>query len=194
MRKLRRNVRLQLDQAHGMIFPKGTVRRALCFLSAMMGALMNEVLRTRQLIPPVTARTADGAIVRAWDYKQKRNLVIAFLHADCVRCEEWLAKLASQATDLSEREAVGLVIYAETPPRAAGILAPPMIAAVDITGNSQRAFFGREAFGPAGLDRVGVFVTDRYGALYAQWIARDADELPAPGGILSALWQIQVAC
>jgi len=30
------------------------------------------------LIPPVTARTAEGRIVRAWDYKQKRNLVIAF--------------------------------------------------------------------------------------------------------------------
>ena len=47
-----------------------------------MGAPMDEVLRTREIIPPVTGRTADGAVVRAWDYKQKRNLVIAFLHAD----------------------------------------------------------------------------------------------------------------
>jgi hypothetical protein len=172
----------------------GTVRRALCFLSVIMDALMNDILCTQQLIPPVTARTADGALVRAWDYKHKRNLVMAFLHADCARCEAWLAQLASQAADLSEREAIGLVIYAETPPRAAVTLATPMIAVADVTGHSQRAFLGREAFGPLGLDRVGIFVTDRYGELYAQWVARDAGELPAPGEILSTLWQIQVAC
>jgi hypothetical protein len=147
-----------------------------------------------QLIPPITARAADGAIVRAWDYKQKRNLVIAFLHADCVRCEAWLAQLNACAADLSEREATSLIIYPETPPRAAGILTQSLLAAADVTGHSQRAFLGREAFGPAGQDRVGVFVTDRYGELYSQRVARDADELPTPAEILSTLWQIQVAC
>ena len=151
-------------------------------------------LLLRQLIPPVTARAADGAIVRAWDYKQKCNLVIAFLHADCARCEEWLAQLAARAADLGERDAVCLVIYAEAPPRASGLVESPMIAAADVTGHSQRAFLGRDAFGPAGLDRVGVFVTDRYGELYAQWVVRDAGKLPASAEILSTLWQIQVAC
>jgi hypothetical protein len=151
-------------------------------------------LPKRQLIPPITARTADGAIIRAWDFKQKRNLVIAFLHADCVRCEGWLGQLNARAADLSESEAMSLIIYPETPPRAAGILTNPIIAAADVTGHSQRAFLGREAFGPAGQDRVGVFVTDRYGELYAQWVALDADGLPIPAEILSTLWQIQVAC
>jgi hypothetical protein len=155
---------------------------------------MTGFLPLRQLIPPVTARTADGAIIRAWDYKQKRNLVIAFLHANCVRCEAWLAQLNARAGDLSEREATGLIIYPETPPRAAGILTQSLIAAADVTGHSQRAFLGREAFGPVGQDRVGVFVTDRYGELYSQWVARDAGELPVPAEILSSLWQIQVAC
>jgi AhpC/TSA family len=157
--------------------------------TSIMGPLL-----LRQLISPITARTADGAIVRAWDFKQKRNLVIAFPHADCTSCATWLSQLAERAADLSEREAVGLVIYAETPPRLAGNLEAPFIVAGDVTGNSQRAFLGREAFGPAGLDRVGVFVTDRYGELYAQWAARDAGELPVPAEIFSALWQIQVAC
>ena len=155
---------------------------------------MTGFLPLRQLIPPVTARTADGAIIRAWDYKQKRNLVIAFLQSDCVRCEAWLAQLNARAADLSEREATGLIIYPETPPRAAGFLSQSLIAAADVTGHSQRAFWGREAFGPAGQHRVGVFVTDRYGELYSQLVARDADELPAPAEILSTIWQIQVAC
>src|SRR6202158_871422 len=159
-----------------------------------MGAPMNEALRTRQLIPPVTARTTEGKIVRAWDYKQKRNLVIVFLHADCARCEQWLSQLAARAADLSEREAVVLAVYAEAPPRIADMLSAPLIAAADATGHSQRAFLGREAFGPAGLDRVGVFVADRYGELYAQWVAADAGALPAPSEILSTPWQVQVAC
>jgi hypothetical protein len=159
-----------------------------------MNIRIMEPLLLRQLIPPVTGRTAEGAIVRAWDYKQKRNLVILFLHADCARCNEWLAQLAARAGELIEREAVGLVIYAETPPRAAEILPAPLIAAADVTGHSQRAFLERDAFSSAGLDRVGVFVTDRYGELYGKWIGRDAGELPAAGEILSTLWQIQVAC
>jgi hypothetical protein len=72
--------------------------------------------------------------------------------------------------------------------------AAPMIAATDAAGHSQRAFLGREAFGPAGLDRVGVFVADRYGELSAQWIAPDATGLPSTSEILSTLWQIQVTC
>jgi hypothetical protein len=155
---------------------------------------MEIVLVVRQLIPPITARGVDGAVIRAWDYKQKRNLVIAFLHADCGRCDAWLAQLAARAADISELEAVGLVIYAETPPRASGNFPAPLIAVADVTGHSQCGFLGRDAFGPAGLDRVGVFVTDRYGELYAQWVEHDGDELPALREILSTLWQIQVAC
>ncbi len=159
-----------------------------------MSAPMNGALLTRQLIPPVTVRTAEGRIVRAWDYKQKRNLVIAFLRADCTHCDGWLSQLAARASDLSECEAVVLAVYAEAPPRTAEMLAAPLIAATDAAGHSQRAFLGREAFGPVGLDRVGVFVADRYGELYAQWVVPDAAGLPGAAEILSTLWQIQAAC
>ncbi|MGD0908401.1 MAG: hypothetical protein ABSA96_12525 [Candidatus Acidiferrales bacterium] len=155
---------------------------------------MNGPLLLRQVIPPLTARTADGKIVRAWDYKQKRPLVIAFLHADCSRCDGWLAQLAARAADLTDREAVALLIYSEVPPRKAETLTPPLIAGADIAGHSQRAFLGSEALGPAGLDRVGVFVTDRYGDLYVQCLGRDASELPPPGEILDTLSVIQMIC
>ncbi len=158
------------------------------------GPLMNEVLQTRQVIPPITARTSEGATVRAWDYKQKRNLVIAFLHADCGRCAEWLAQLAMRAAVLAEHQATALIISCEIPSPSALPLPSPFIAATDTPGNSQRAFLGRNAFGPTGLDCVGAFVTDRYGELYAQWVVRDALELPAPEEILGTLWQIQNTC
>jgi hypothetical protein len=155
---------------------------------------MNESLPLRQLIPPVTAQTADGRTIRAWDYKQKYNLVIAFLHADCKFCGDWLTRIAERAVDISQHESVGLIVYAEPQPLAAAKFAAPFVAVTDAGGHSQRAFLGRDAFGPAGLNRVGVFVTDRYGELYGQWIAKDSSELPYPTEILSTLWQIQVAC
>jgi hypothetical protein len=155
---------------------------------------MNEVLQTRQVIPPITARTAEGLIVRSGDYKQKRNLVIAFLHADCRRCAEWLSQLTARAAILTEHQASALIISCEIPPPSALPLPASFIAATDAAGRSQRAFLGRTAFGPTGLDRVGTFVTDRYGELYAQWTGRDAPELPGPEEIVGTLWQIQNAC
>jgi peroxiredoxin len=155
---------------------------------------MTGPLLLRQVIPPLTARTCEGKTIRAWDYKQKRALVIVFLRADCSQCDNWLSQLAARAAELGEREAVALIIYAEPPPRKTETLSSPLIAAADATGHSQRAFLGREAFGSAGLDRVGVFVTDRYGDLYGQWSGKDADALPAHAEIFDTLSVIQMIC
>jgi len=153
------------------------------------------VLRTRQQIPPLTARTATGEILRSGDYRQKKNLVVAFLHAGCPRCESYLENLAARAAELAEREAVAVVVTAESPP--AGLqerLPAPILVAADMSGRSQRAYLGQEAFGPAGQELVGVFVADRYGELYAQWVAREEDGLPGAGQVLDWLGQIQLAC
>lgn len=153
------------------------------------------MLKTRQLIPPLTARTAAGQTIRAWDYKQKKNLVIAFLHSGCRGCEAFLEKLAARAADLTEREALALVVFAEaTYVRASENLPAQVLLAADMGGRSQRAYMGEEAFGAAGQERVGVFVADRYGELYAQWIARNEDGLPGVSELLEWLGQIQVAC
>jgi len=140
------------------------------------------LLKTRQLIPALTARTSAGQIVRAGDYRQKKNLVLVFLHADCPRCDDFLGKLASRAAQLSEREAVALVVFPQPPARAA-----------DMSGRSQRAYLGSEAFGPAGQQRRGVFIADRYGELYAQCVAREEEDLPGTGEVLEWLAQIERA-
>ena len=160
----------------------------------MIRASVSDTLQLRQLIPPLTARTIDGTTVRAWDYKQKRNLLIVFLHADCARCRLWLTQLTARAADFAEHESICLLVFLETPPPWAERLPPPLLAAADAGGRSQCAFLGKDAFGPAGLDRVGVFVTDRYGELHAQWIARDAAAMPSADEILKPLRQIQMAC
>ena len=152
------------------------------------------VLKLRQLIPPLAARAPGGQIVRAWDYKQKKALLIAFLHAECSRCARFIKQLRERAAELAEREAVALVVLSEVPPAALTDNLPAnIILAADMSGQAQHAFLGEEVFGPAGQQRVGVFVADRYGELFAQWVGGDG-ALPGVHETLSWLAQIQIAC
>ena len=151
------------------------------------------MLTLRQLIPPLTARTAAGEVVRAWDYKQKKSLLIAFLHADCPQCQSFAARLASRAADLLELDSAALVIFLEAP-RGGMAASPPVILASDATGRAAQAYLGPDAFGPLGLARVGLFVADRYGELFAQWEARDADGLPALAEAFKWLAHTQMGC
>lgn len=152
------------------------------------------MLHLRQMIPPLTARSPDGRTVQAWDYKQKKNLLIVFLHADCRPCEHFVARLGEHAAELAEREAIALVIFSEVPAAMLSDNLPPqVVVATDMSGHAQHAYLGNGAFGPAGQDRVGVFVADRYGQLYAQWAGGD-EALPGVPEALSWLAQIQIAC
>ena len=157
--------------------------------------MFSAMLTLGQLIPPLTARAADGRTVRAWDFKQKRNLVIVFLHAGCWRCEEYLARLAARAREWSEHNAVVLAIFAEMPPAiVTDALPAPVLAAADVSGRAHRAFLGEASMGPSGPVRVGAFVTDRFGELCAQWAGKEAAELPPAEELLGWLSQIEVAC
>jgi peroxiredoxin len=151
------------------------------------------MLTLRQLIPPLTARTARGGTVRAWDYKQKKSLLIAFLHADCPLCRAFAARLASRAAELAERDSAAMLISLE-PPRWGVEAPPPVVLASDTNGRAAQEYLGSDVFGPMGLARVGLFVTDRYGELFAQWEARDADGLPALADAFKWLTFTQMGC
>jgi hypothetical protein len=151
------------------------------------------LLRNRQLVPPLTIHTPDGRTVRAWDYKQKKNLVIAFLDTDCAPCEEFLHVLVTNAAELRDKAAVALIVFLEQPAhRATDSLPPGIIVGADMPGNSARAFLGDDAFASRGFVRGGVFVTDRYGELFAQWVI-ERHKFPAIAEILAALDHVEMA-
>jgi hypothetical protein len=152
------------------------------------------LLSKRQLIPPLTIHTPDGRTVRAWDYKQKKNLVIAFLDTDCGPCEEFLRALVTNAAELRDKAAVALVVFLEQPARRVTDSLPPgIIVGADMPGNSARAFLGEDAFASRGFVRGGVFVTDRYGELFGQWTI-ECHKFPAIAEILAALDHVEMAC
>jgi peroxiredoxin len=152
------------------------------------------LLRTSQLIPPLSVHTPDGCTIRAWDFKQKKNLVIAFLDADCAACADFVRPLAARATDLREKGTVALAVYLAPPPASlTDSLPKEIIAGCDMSGHGARAYLGEDAFSANGLVRRGVFVADRYGELFAQWPLA-AHKFPALDEIFSSLDQIQMAC
>lgn len=152
------------------------------------------MVHLRQLIPPLTLRTPQRDTVCEWDFKQKRNLVIAFLDVSCAMCEAFVQTLASHAADLREKEAVALLVFPET---ASSLLSDSssaeIVAGCDIGCHGIRMFLGEDALSARGLSRRGVFVTDRYGEISAEWVV-GGHEFPGIREILSSLDLVEIAC
>jgi peroxiredoxin len=152
------------------------------------------MLRLRQLIPPMTVHTPDGRNVRAWDFKQKKNLVVAFLDAGCAPCGDFLLRFAARAADLRASEAVVLAVFLEPPAREFSDFSPlEIIAGSDMPARAVRAYLGDDALSSRGLERRGVFVADRYGELFARWTLPEHD-FPAIDEILASLEHAGIAC
>ncbi len=161
-------------------------RRGFCPRCAMLDA--------RQLIPPLTLHLPDGRTVRAWDYKQKKHLVIAFLDANCPSCGSFLRRLAEQGGDLRAKNAVALAVFLEPPsPGLTETLPTEVIVGSEMSGRAARAFLGPDALSSSGLGYCGVFVTDRYGELSARWLVA-GHAFPAVGEILGSIDQLEIAC
>jgi hypothetical protein len=152
------------------------------------------MLRTHQLIPPLNLHTPDGRTIRAWDFKQKKNLVIAFLDADCALCADFLRQVAAHAADLRAKDSVALAVFLAPPPAAVTDSMPKEIfAGCDMSGHGARAYLADDAFSARGLVRRGVYVADRYGELFAQWTLA-AHNFPTLAEIFNSVDQIEMAC
>lgn len=152
------------------------------------------MLHRRQLVPPLALADAHGHTVRAWDFKQSKNLVIAFIDADCATCREFVDELSKHAMEVGEKDAVVLVAFPDGPsPSHISGLPPGFIVGIDVGGRGAQAFLGTEASHAKQLRLRGVFVTDRYGEVSSNWIF-EGHQFPAISAILSALDLVEIAC
>jgi hypothetical protein len=153
------------------------------------------MLQLRQLIPPLTLHATDGRAVRVWDFKQKKNLVIAFLHDECPRCEEFLRQLSANASLWKENEAVVLAAVLAQPSRAlTDSLHESVIVGVDPSGRAAIAYLGKEALAPTGLATLGIFQTDRYSELAASWNVTSDHKFPTVADIAASLELTEMSC
>lgn len=152
------------------------------------------VLHVRQLVPPLTLHTPHGRTVQAWDFKQRKNLVIAFLDTRCALCEAFIGSLASSVEMMREQEAVALLTFpGESFSELSRALPPEIIAGCDVEGRGVRLFLGEEEVSAQKRHRRGVFLTDRYGELSALWIVA-GHEFPRMEEIRSSLDLVEIAC
>jgi hypothetical protein len=156
---------------------------------------MKEVPVVRQQIPALTLRSLAGETVSVWDFKQKRNRVIVLVSGNSPGTRRFVRDIVAHAAGWKERETVALIVFPEAPPPdLLGALPAEVIAGVDASGRSLERYLGEDVFGPAGLERQGVFVADRYGEIYARWIIAKDGDFPGIPAIVKALEQIEIAC
>ena len=156
-------------------------------------SLQSFPLRARRLIPPLTLRQPDGSEIRAWDFKQKKNLVVVFLDEHCLQCEAFIRDVAARAAELREKEAVVLLAFPQEPGQSLRAFASDPLFPGATTPHHVRAFLGENALSLEGLSRRGTFVTDRYGEIADLWITR-GHCFPHTDQILSSLNRVEIAC
>ena len=156
----------------------------------------NNKLNPQEVIPHIMLQSSYNKIIDTWDYKQKKNMIIIFYHGN--RCEICKKKLEEynniypRMKDfryLAEFLAISydnidqIKQQAKTSSIDFPMLSDPekkITKKFTYNDNSKNAPF------------PSIFITDKYGALWYQKIAKKANQLPSAEEILD--WSFSINC
>ena len=146
-------------------------------------------LSLRTMVPPFELPSAGGGTISIWDYKGLHHLMIAFLPGgDCPECIEFLRAVSDEYPQYEEENTVVLAAIRDTESRANALhdqLQPPFPVLYGETGVVSDRYASSL---PA------VFVADKFGELYAQWIVGPGGSFPSQKEILDVLDLINLEC
>ncbi|MFL5802658.1 MAG: redoxin domain-containing protein [Roseiflexaceae bacterium] len=152
---------------------------------------MESILRRGQVVPTFTLPDSDGMPVRRTAYRDKRNLVLAFLpSAEDDGARAYLRALADSYAAVRAETGEVLMILRGDQSAAHKIkrdLELPFPVLADAGGTATARFLSPAA-------RAGVFVTDRYGELYFAAPAADTASLPPVAQLCDWLVAIERQC
>ena len=152
---------------------------------------MEPLLRHGQVIPAFTLPSSEGAPVRRTAYRDRRNLVLAFLpSAQDDGARAYLRALADGYAAIQAETGEVLAILRGDQAAAAALrldLELPFPVLADADGMATARFLAPAA-------RAGVFVTDRSGELYFAAPAADAASLPPVAALQDWLAAIDRQC
>jgi len=157
-------------------------------------------VETRQLqldmvVPDFTLPAIDGGQVSPRDYRQKANLVIAYLKlTQCEQCVGFLQELADNYHIYRDLDTEVLAVCPESVPELQariGHLGLPFPVLSDLGGQVGDVYLSRQ---PCESPVAELFVTDRYGALRTTMVACSGSELPNQQSILDWLSLIESEC
>lgn len=161
--------------------------------------MLDSPLSLRSLVPSFELQAINrNTAIGPWTYKQRYSLAIFFFHdISCRACREMLLALSQQhsAYRTSDAEVVAIATCQDiaTADRLREFVtdhALPFPILWDSLGQVSQTYLGAGA----GRSPVGVFVCDRYGELYMQAIADEADQLPPEAEIRSWAEFVDLQC
>ncbi len=126
-------------------------------------------------------------MTRLWSYKQRRPVLLAFLHgANCRTCRSWLNGLLAHRGRLDELDAAVLVVAPDPIEHLRDLQVEvdgPWVFLSDVDGSAARAYM------PAEQEHrgVGLFAGDRYLECVGAWSATEANGFPAFDAPLTSL-------
>ncbi len=163
---------------------------------SLMRQSADQIIDAGQMLPQFTLPAAGGRVVRLWEYKQREQIVLFILHGtECAECRRVLEDYAACYPAFREQETQLLALFPaplEAVERLQQELQLPFPLLADAAGGTIRKLTlwdeARNQPQPA------LLVADRYGALYASYMAEHEDEWPSPDLVLRDLEYIAIQC
>lgn len=152
-------------------------------------------LKMEKVVPDFILPSLDGKQVSPRNYRQRSNLVLCYLDLDrCADCTGFLKEMADNYHVYVELETEILVVAPQSISDLQGRLGSmglPFPVMSDEGGDVGRVYLdGRFQEKPVGC----VFVTDRFGALREEIVAKTDSDLPNQASILDWLNLIEMEC
>lgn len=160
----------------------------------VMETVMKPHIELNEFIPPFELVSVKGTRINVWDYKQKKNLLVAFLHnLDCIACRDRVLSFALRYPEYKDLNTEILLVVREEPRGELLKLTQdlPFPVLVDLDGTVARNY---EELGPEGNPRPGVFIADRFGSLQAAYVRELESDLPGDDEIIPTLSLIESEC
>lgn len=153
-------------------------------------------LRTGEIVPAFSLPGADGMPHSPWDYKQREHLVIILLSSFATsEARGLLREFKQRYRELREEECAVLALAAETVVahlRTQEELQLPFPLLADPQGEVIARYTHWDKAARTALPSI--VLANRYGALYAQWIAEQEAELPSINVLLDDLQYMNKLC
>lgn len=145
-------------------------------------------------IPPFALPDATGSVIRSWQFRGRRNLVLVFSGLPTDRSIDLLLNdVADERQTLADEETAVIVVVAGGPGDAGAVqarLGTPFPVLADADGSVHRRYGATADHRPL----PAVFVADRYGHLYARTLITRPAQVPAAREILDWVRFINLQC
>lgn len=142
-----------------------------------------------QVIPQFRLPDAAGRQLSTWDFKQRKNLVIFFIHSPrCARCRSKLDELADVHQKLVGLKTQPLAVTPRGPEPEHWTYPFPLLYD---NGEVARRYGLTDS---AGARKAAILVADRFGALYDYRASENEQELFDADQIIASIQHIESAC